>query len=287
MQLSKKEVQTSSTKVANNVGKTFDISTNKHKKRTMIAILSLSLCFLLATTFGLQAVFRDKVDPVFVELENSQIIKALNQTISKSIKDEMQANFEKQSLQKSELSLREQEIYEYYQSDKFFNQLDSILEKGDYGVALEFMFENINEYLEENFAEDKNSTVSKPSDMLRNFFVGIQKSVDECQRAWEKFVDIIGWIIDITEIWEIISDTMPQIVEYIAIYAGPIVATLKIICAAIPIIGWIALGLLVAVELTIYITMLVSGYHNRGFKVGVDVKTGWLGIPTGLNWVCG
>ena len=59
MQLSKKEVQTSSTKVDNNVGKTFDNSTNQHKKRTMIAILSLSLCFLLATTFGLPPLLRN------------------------------------------------------------------------------------------------------------------------------------------------------------------------------------------------------------------------------------
>ena len=54
------------------VANPFDNSTNRHKKRTMIAILSLSLCFLLATTFGLQAVFRNKVDQGFDKNINIQ-----------------------------------------------------------------------------------------------------------------------------------------------------------------------------------------------------------------------
>jgi len=65
---------------------------------------------------------------------------------------------------------------------------------------------------------------------------------------------------------------------------------LYIIFAAIPIVGWIALGILAGivytVKLAIFIAMLVNGYYGTGFKVGVDVKTGFLGIPTGVKWVC-
>ena len=58
----------------------------------MIAILSLSLCFLLATTFGLQALFKNKVDPVFDDSDRVQIQQKAN-AINENVKIAMALDF--------------------------------------------------------------------------------------------------------------------------------------------------------------------------------------------------
>ena len=67
----------------------------------------------------------------------------------------------------------------------------------------------------------------------------------------------------------------------------PILTGVKAALAAIPIIGLIAIGVLVAATLTILGTALYAGSHGKGFKFGFEITTGWFGIPTGANFICG
>lgn len=52
------------------------------KKLKVITIISLLLCFLFCITFGLQAIFRDKVDIGFVQIEQSREERIFSETES-------------------------------------------------------------------------------------------------------------------------------------------------------------------------------------------------------------
>lgn len=55
--------------------------------------------------------------------------------------------------------------------------------------------------------------------------------------------------------------------------------------AAIPVVGWIALGIVAASALTIATATFIHGKNNQAFRLGFKVKTFW-GIPTGVSFIC-
>ncbi|MCM1367577.1 MAG: hypothetical protein NC184_02040 [Roseburia sp.] len=79
-----------------------------------------------------------------------------------------------------------------------------------------------------------------------------------------------------------VAMSIPQVNAVVA----PILAGVKAGLAAIPIIGWIAIGVLAAATITVLATALYAGTQGKGFKFGFNVRTGWFGIPKGANFVC-
>jgi len=264
---------------------------NKSSKTAMtkrckwIVCISFCLCFILGATIGLTAAFRQKVDIGFVEMQKKQqVLTALNKSIASSLKQSFSDSIiERTNLQTGTLSQDELQLIEYYQSDEFFIGLENVSISGDDLQMLDYMFEPINSYLQLNYAEQG---VQKPGDLLRDFFVGISKSKQDCVNLYNTVMNIFGIYTEVDAyLPTIIAGLMSIPVVNATISA--ILGTLKAICVAIPIIGWIALGILVGVELAIATTMFICGSNNNGFEVGVKVKTGFLGIPTGVKWVCG
>jgi len=272
----------------------------KGKSFTKSSILKLSIIVLLISIIPVSAVLygvvNTKYSDVAVERTIQQAELNINHSLGNSIKDNIkngiqnainEHNVSTKSADGAELSADELYLLEYYQSDEFYAQLDQVFSGNDYLGVIEFLFAPINDIL------SKNGDESTASGLLRDWFAGVERSRTECQMFYENiFGDLINFgesAWDIYElardIWEII-ELHPTVLYYASSVVSGIMGVLTGILAAIPVIGWIALGLLIAVEIDICEAMFYAGYIGRGFKVGVQVKTGWLGIPVGLEWIC-
>jgi len=67
---------------------------------------------------------------------------------------------------------------------------------------------------------------------------------------------------------------------------GGITSGLISALAKIPVVGWIAIGVIAGVSAMILSTYLVSAILGKSFRVGFNIKTGIFGIPTGFAFVC-
>ena len=70
------------------------------------------------------------------------------------------------------------------------------------------------------------------------------------------------------------------------VYLAPYISAITSALSTIPVIGWAAIIAVAAAALTLYGTILYAGSIGRGFKIGVNVKTGWFGIPKGFDFIC-
>ena len=71
------------------------------------------------------------------------------------------------------------------------------------------------------------------------------------------------------------------------VYLAPYISAITSALSTIPVVGIIAIGIVAIATAAIYGTILYAGSKGRGVKIGVNVKTGWFGIPKGANFVCG
>lgn len=116
-----------------------------------------------------------------------------------------------------------------------------------------------------------------------NFFVGVSLSASFCI-ALAQYVPMaaktggigIGTLASIAMSNPIINSMIT-----------PILTGIKSALSLIPVVGWVAIGVLCAVTLTILGTALYAGLNGKGFKFGWEIKTGWFGIPVGANFICG
>ena len=293
------------------VANPFDNSTNRHKKRTMIAILSLSLCFLLATTFGLQAVFRDKVDNFANEnqiVQNTQ--PRFMQDIYVNVKSETAKSIQdwKQQAQTRTISLLEQELMTKYDEqyfEKYFAFLDSNPEPQE---LLDYLFSGFGEYEKSVFGDSlsnfgiSNQKVNNTNSLLRDFFIGVNIPAKDSIWLWEQVLVQLGYwgqaatdygnhILSLatsgnSQQWtQLVAELIRTALAVSGALTGLILAV-NALLAVIPVVGWIAIGIIAAAGTTIFLTYLINGIKGKGLKLGVDVKTGWFGIPTGVKFIC-
>jgi hypothetical protein len=257
--------------------------------------VKLSIIMLLIITLPISAlmvaVLRSEYDSAQLQasIQQEQIVDVLNKTVVNGVKADMQANIAQQLATRNTLSLDESRLIDHYTSDEFFGIFGELLDNGEYDIALNFVFEELNTYLQDTYGDAQaTQDLSRASGLLRDFFVGINVPASECIWLYNNIVDIFGTILDIydigSQLWAAVQTTIFATMATSAV--NSILLGIKSLCASIPVVGWIALGLITAVEVTIFVTMLVKGSQGKGFKVGFDVKTGWFGIPTGVKWVC-
>jgi hypothetical protein len=115
-----------------------------------------------------------------------------------------------------------------------------------------------------------------------DFFVGINMSASLCYSI-SSFVPMSAKTggIGMGTLFSIAMG-IPQVSAIVT----PIISSVSTALASIPVVGWIAIiafGLGVAAALG---AAIVAGNMGKGYKFGVNVKTGWLGIPTGCSFVC-
>ena len=278
------------------------MNTNKIRAPKILGKFKLSILIVLVVVLCSSALMIAKLnaDTGVIPLTQQQFVHGLNKALSDNVKSNIQSSIQsQQALSRGVVSEDEKMLIDYYTGDEFNNQLENLSANGDYAALFEFVFEKFNEYLLENFAAEQNDGEgnSRASNVLsRDFFVGVEKSAYDCIYLFDNLFSVIGEkirqiaelaydIFDLgQDIWNIVMVSPLASIATAAVSA--VLGTLKAILGAIPIVGWIALGLIGCVEIAIFIAMLVNGYNRKGFRVGVDVQTGWFGIPIGVRWVC-
>lgn len=113
------------------------------------------------------------------------------------------------------------------------------------------------------------------------FFVGINLSASFCASlaSWVPMSVKTGGV----GLGSIFSAAMA--VPQINALVSPILAGVNAALGAIPIIGWIAIGILAASLAVVLVTAMVAGSQGKGFRFGFNVKTKWF-IPVGVSFVC-
>ena len=257
-------------------------------------ILALVVILPISTIFG--AVLNAKYS-VPMQIQPGQVLDTFNKTIFDTFKDGLQQGVaERDSLNRDVMTEDEQELLKYYQSDQFLNQFADYLALGNYFDVLDLMMSGINDYLQEyNDREDSNLTRG----LSRDWFAGVERSQQACVALYKDvnghvlkefgYIFAIAEFIEMaTQIWGILM--MSPVAGYVVMGVEKILSILYIVFGSIPIVGWIALailaGIALVVQISIFVAMYVNGSNNKGFRVGVDVLTGWFGIPYWCIWVC-
>lgn len=116
-----------------------------------------------------------------------------------------------------------------------------------------------------------------------DFFIGISMSAATCIGLYNALPGgtptfYPGFFGDVAK--------MAMAVPAISGFVKSTIATISAALSAIPVWGWVCIGILAAATIALVGAMLYNGYHGKGFRIGFEVSTGWLGLPIGAKWVC-
>ncbi|MCL1944506.1 MAG: hypothetical protein FWF56_01695 [Firmicutes bacterium] len=282
----------------------------RQKMTKMIGIVALSLAFIVTATIGMVAYLKSKNNGI-----NPLQLSSRQETfreIYSGYKADIQSSFEKAREENRISNKSEQESSELLDYDTLFDRYDQnffdvLYLMMDSGVEpielLDYLTSYFGEYEKVVFTQSIEKIYkiangemdwlddSSMSDMQsRDWFAGISISSYDCEKMY-RFIEDIRYTMSGN--WGTTANFIIQsykiLMEYPlfnSIVTG-VVDAIKTIASGIPVIGWIALALVVAAEIGLVVAMYVNGSHHNGFRVGFEVRTGWFGIPIGVSWVCG
>jgi len=255
------------------------------KSQRLIAILSISLCLVLATTFGLQSLFKNKTDEHFVQTTQTQNER---REVYAQIKEQAKQDLSKSKLYRSVVyyTTGEQALLDRYETE-YFEGFYALL---DANVEANQIVEYIN-----MFFENKQDLV----DTLKNIRERNQSidNIDNIELA--RATKYIGWY----------TPTDKRGIDYLAneaIWTGVLTACFVAVAIGYAVVAVIAtiptfgLGTVVFTALSaIWATMAgimwgasasatnamedATYYSSRGYSYGIYKNTGFLGLPTGYS----
>ena len=117
-----------------------------------------------------------------------------------------------------------------------------------------------------------------------DFFVGISVSATIARSLWTRGQRTVGLASGGLSVLALGKIAMTML--GFDVYLAPYLAAISSALSTIPVVGWVAIGIIAFATVAIYGTILYAGSIGRGFKIGVNVKTGWFGIPKGVDFVC-
>lgn len=110
-----------------------------------------------------------------------------------------------------------------------------------------------------------------------NYFVGINMSATQTRGFYE-------WVLSKSQ-GSGLTGTALMGFAFACFKCTPYYSALASAVSAIPVVGWVALGIIAISAATIATAVFNHGRKNQAFRLGFNVKTFW-GIPRGVSFIC-